>query len=164
MGVTIRESSSIPRAAAAPAPLGKGKRKFSEHPEPILESSDENDTDISLLEIMPAEPKPVAPSSKKNGSRQHRGESNSNPPPKKARTTDPLIPVSSKETIPPPSPIDQTTPPAPVNTPPPAPADQTTPPVPVNTPPPAPADQTPPDQSGEVFTNILYLFFGRKEF
>ncbi|XP_062103526.1 pollen-specific leucine-rich repeat extensin-like protein 1 [Humulus lupulus] len=147
MGVTIREPSSIPRAAAAPAPLGKGKRKVSEHPEPILQSSDENVMSTEDLFDLYCEPKPVTPLSKKKGSRQHRRESSKNSPTKKVRTGDPPMPVPSKETKPPPAPIDQTSPPAPVN--------HTHPLAPVNQPPPAPADQTPPDQTGEALTNIV---------
>ncbi|XP_062100599.1 proline-rich receptor-like protein kinase PERK8 [Humulus lupulus] len=142
-GVTIREPSSTPRAAAAPAPLGKGKQKVSEDLELILESSDEND----LFELY-SEPVPAAPSSKKKWSRPHRGESSKNPPTKKAQTGDPPVPVPSWVTTPPLAPLDQTSPPAPVDqTPPPIPADQT--------PPPAPADQTPPDQTGDALTRIV---------
>ncbi|XP_062104255.1 proline-rich receptor-like protein kinase PERK8 [Humulus lupulus] len=94
-----------------------------------------------------SEPEPAAPSRKKKGSRQHRGVSSSNPPKKKTQTADPPIPVPSKETMPPPAPIDQTSPPTLVN--------QTCPPTPLNQPPPAPADQTPPDQTGDALTNIV---------
>ncbi|XP_062114441.1 vegetative cell wall protein gp1-like [Humulus lupulus] len=94
-----------------------------------------------------SEPEPAARPSKKKGSKQHRGESSSNPPTKKTQIADPPIPVPSKETTPPPAPIDQTSPPAPT--------DQTRPPAPVNQHPPAPADQTPPDQTGEALTNIV---------
>ncbi|XP_062073786.1 allergen Asp f 7 homolog [Humulus lupulus] len=132
MGVTIREPSNTPRVAAAPDPPRKGKWKVSEHPEPILESSDENFMSAEDMFDLYNEPEPTAPSSKKNGSRQHRGESSSNPPAKKTQTADSPIPDPSKETMPPPTPIDQTSPPAPV--------DQTRPPAPVNQPPPAPAD------------------------
>ncbi|XP_062108674.1 vegetative cell wall protein gp1-like [Humulus lupulus] len=143
-GVTIREPSSTPRVAAAPAPPEKGKQKGFEHPEPILESSDDN---VEGLFDLYSELEPAAPSSKKKGSRQHRGESSSNPPAKKTQNADPPIPVPSKETTPPPAPIDQMSPPALV--------DQTRPPTPINQPPPAPADQTPPDQIGEALTNIV---------
>ncbi|XP_062089687.1 uncharacterized protein LOC133796226 [Humulus lupulus] len=148
MGVTIREPSSTPRAAASPTQQGKGKQKFSKHPEPILESSDENVMSAEDPFNLYSELDPVAPASKKKGSRQHRGESSSNPPTKKARTGDPQTPVPSKETTPPPAPIDQSSPPAP--------KDQTLPPAPANkTPPaPAPADQTPPDQIGEALMNM----------
>ncbi|XP_062075503.1 allergen Asp f 7 homolog [Humulus lupulus] len=132
MGVTIRELSSTPRAAVAPAPPGKGKQKVSEHSEPILESLYENVMSAEDLFDLYSEPEPIAPSSKKKRSRQHRGESSSNPPTKNTRTVDPPIPVPSKETTPPPAPIDQTSPPAPV--------DQTCPSAPVNQPPLAPAD------------------------
>ncbi|XP_062103586.1 uncharacterized protein LOC133814671 [Humulus lupulus] len=88
---------------------------------------------------MYSEPDPVTPASKKKGSRQHRGESSSNPPTKKAQTEDPPIPVPSKETTPPPAPVDQTSPPAPVD----------------QTPPPAPADQTLPDQKGKTLEEAL---------
>ncbi|XP_062119177.1 uncharacterized protein LOC133832918 [Humulus lupulus] len=46
-GVTIREPSSIPQAAAAPSQHGKGKQKLPEYPEPVLKSFDEN--------VMPSE-------------------------------------------------------------------------------------------------------------
>ncbi|XP_062116122.1 uncharacterized protein LOC133830212 [Humulus lupulus] len=147
MRVTIREPSSTPRAAVAPAPPGKGKQKESEHPEPILESSDENVMSAEDLFDLYNELEPAAPPSKKKGSRQHHGESSSNPLTKKVRTADPPMPAPSKETTPPPAPIDRTSPPAPVN--------QTHPPAPVNQPPPALADQTPPDQTGEDLTNIV---------
>ncbi|XP_062100895.1 uncharacterized protein LOC133806822 [Humulus lupulus] len=96
---------------------------------------------------MYSKPDPVAPSNKKKGSRKHRGESSWNPPTKKARTEDPLVPFPSKETTPPPTPIDQTSPLAPV--------DQTCPPAPANQTPPTHADQTPPDQIGEALTNMV---------
>ncbi|XP_062080458.1 uncharacterized protein LOC133785223 [Humulus lupulus] len=89
---------------------------------------------------------PVAPASKKNGSRQHRGESSSNPPTKKAQTGDPPVSDPSKETTPPPAPINQSSPPAP--------EDQTLPPSPANQTPPTPADQTPPDQTVEALMNM----------
>ena len=51
--VKIREPSSTPRAVAPPAPTGKGKKKASEPPAPIDESSDENDTVFSFLDSLP---------------------------------------------------------------------------------------------------------------
>ena len=52
-GVTIREPSSIPQAAAVPTQHGKGKQKLPEYPEPILQSFYENGTDFSLLDSLP---------------------------------------------------------------------------------------------------------------
>ncbi|XP_062118320.1 uncharacterized protein LOC133831934 [Humulus lupulus] len=147
MGVAIREPSSTLGAAAAPVPPGKGKQKVSEHPEPILESSYENIMSAEDLFDLYSEPEPAAPPSKKKWSRQHLGESSSIPLTKKIQIADPPTPASSKETTPPPAPIDQTSPPAPV--------DQTHPPAPVNQPPPTPTDQTPPDQTGEALKNIV---------
>ncbi|XP_062100501.1 uncharacterized protein LOC133806414 [Humulus lupulus] len=76
---------------------------------------------------------------------------------KKAWTGDPLVPVSSKETTPPPAPLDQMSPPAPTNqTSPPTPTDQTPPAAPADqAPPAAPADQAPPDQTGDALTSIM---------
>ncbi|XP_062113945.1 uncharacterized protein LOC133824949 [Humulus lupulus] len=89
-------------------------------------------------------PKATAPASRKKESRRHPGESSSNPSKKRARIEDPPAPVPSKETTPPPAPVDQTLPPALV--------DQTPPPVPV--------DSTPPDKSGntqgEAIMNIAF--------
>ncbi|XP_062093822.1 lysine-rich arabinogalactan protein 18-like [Humulus lupulus] len=85
-----------------------------------------------------SEPDTVAPASNKKGSRQPRGESSSNTPTKKAQTRDPPALVPSRETTPPPAPINQSSPLAPI--------DQTRPPAPANPTPPPPADQTPPDQ------------------
>ncbi|XP_062118818.1 uncharacterized protein LOC133832497 [Humulus lupulus] len=96
-----------------------------------------------------SEPDPVAPVSKKKGSRQHRGESNNNPPMKKTRTEDPPILVPSKETTPPPAPVDQPSPPAPM--------DQTLPPTPADQTPPTPTDQTPPNQTGEALMNMALI-------
>ncbi|XP_062118878.1 uncharacterized protein LOC133832569 [Humulus lupulus] len=146
-GVTIREPSSTPQAVVAPASPGKGKEKVSEHSEPIVESTDENVMSAEDLFNLYSEPEPAAPPSKKKGSRKHRGESSSNPLTKKFWTADPPMPAPSKETTPPPAPIDQTSPPTPV--------DQTHPLAPVNQPPPASGDQTPPDQTGEALANIV---------
>ncbi|XP_062103176.1 uncharacterized protein LOC133814199 [Humulus lupulus] len=91
---------------------------------------------------------PAAPSSKKKGSRPHRGERSKNPPTKKARTRDPPAPVPSRETTPPPAPFDQTSPSAPVDqTPHAAPADRL--------PPLAPVDQAPLDQTGDALMSIV---------
>ncbi|XP_062104325.1 uncharacterized protein LOC133815502 [Humulus lupulus] len=109
-------------------------------------------------------PVPTAPSSKKKGSRQHRGETNQNPPTKKARTGDPPTPVHSKETTPPPTPLDQTSPPAPTDQiSPPAPADQiapsadqASPAAPAGqAPPAAPTGQAPPDQTRDALMSIV---------
>ncbi|XP_062089694.1 lysine-rich arabinogalactan protein 18-like [Humulus lupulus] len=75
-----------------------------------------------------SQPKTTAPASRKKESRQHPGESSSNPSRKRTRTEDPPIPIPSKETTSPPAPVDQTSPPTPVDqNPPPSPADQTLP-------------------------------------
>ncbi|XP_062085943.1 vegetative cell wall protein gp1-like [Humulus lupulus] len=80
-----------------------------------------------------SQPKTTAPASRKKESRQHPGESNSNPSKKRARIEDPPVPVPSKETTPPPAPIDQNPSPAPTDpTPSPAPVDQTPLPTPVD--------------------------------
>ncbi|XP_062118844.1 uncharacterized protein LOC133832526 [Humulus lupulus] len=145
-GVTIRESSSTLRAAAAAAPSGKGKKKVSEHPAPILESSNDNAMSTEDLFELYSKAVPTAPLSKKKGSRPHRGESSKNSPTKKDQIGDPPMPVPSWETTPPSASLDQTSPPIHIDqTPPAAPADQTPPPVSIDqTPPAAPADQTPP--------------------
>ncbi|XP_062081093.1 proline-rich receptor-like protein kinase PERK1 [Humulus lupulus] len=73
---------------------------------------------------------PDAPASK-----QHRGECSKEPPAKKTRTENPSAAGPSKNTTPHPSPLEQQTPPASVeSTPsPPAPVDQTQPATPVQT-------------------------------
>ncbi|XP_062104263.1 extensin-like [Humulus lupulus] len=133
-GVTIREPSSLPRAAAIPTQHGKGKQKIPEHPEPILESSNENVMPFDDAFGLDSLPKATAPTSRKKESRRHPGESSSDPSKKRAQTEDPPTPVPSKETTPPPALIDQTPPLAPIDP----------------TPPPTPIDQTPPDQSGNT--------------
>ncbi|XP_062085872.1 vegetative cell wall protein gp1-like [Humulus lupulus] len=77
------------------------------------------------------------PGSRKKSSRCQPREGYSDPSAKKARTEDPPAPTPSKETTPPPGPIDQN-PLSPVN--------QTPPPAPADTTPPTFADQTPPGQ------------------
>ncbi|XP_062118962.1 actin cytoskeleton-regulatory complex protein PAN1-like [Humulus lupulus] len=83
---------------------------------------------------------PDAPASKKKASRQHREECSEEPPAKKSCTEDPPAKKSctedpSKNTIPPPSPLEQQTPPTPVESTlsPPASVDQTQPAAPVQT-------------------------------
>ncbi|XP_062100281.1 uncharacterized protein LOC133806174 [Humulus lupulus] len=109
-GVTIREPSNTLRAAAAPAPPGKGKQKASEHHEPTLEAFD-----------LYTNPTFVTPASRKKSNRCQPGEGCSDPSVKRARTEDPPAPTPSKETTPPPSPTGQT-PPAPIDQNPSAPA------------------------------------------
>ncbi|XP_062085487.1 proline-rich receptor-like protein kinase PERK8 [Humulus lupulus] len=127
-----------------PVNTGKGKQKLPEHPEPILESSDENVMPSDDAFDLYSQPKTTAPASRKKESRRHPGEGSSNPSKKRARTEDLHAPAPSKETTPPPAPIDQTPLPAPVD----------------STPPPAPVDQNPPDQSGntqgEATINIAF--------
>ena len=48
--MTINEPTDPPRPASVPVPPGKGKKKV---PKPILESSDENDTNFLLLDSLP---------------------------------------------------------------------------------------------------------------
>ncbi|XP_062080701.1 uncharacterized protein LOC133785488 [Humulus lupulus] len=90
----MREPSSTSRAATTPAPSGKGKKKVSEHPEPIVETSDENDM----------------PASRKKSNRRKDGEGCNDPSVKRARTEDPPAPTPTKETTPPLGPTDQTPP------------------------------------------------------
>ncbi|XP_062089660.1 uncharacterized protein LOC133796196 [Humulus lupulus] len=129
-GVTIREPSSIPRAAVPPPPQGKGKKKASEPLAPIDESSDENE--MASEDMFDMYNAPEAPASKKKASRQHHGECSKAPLAKKTRTVDPPIAGPSTNTTPPPSPLEQQTLPALVgSTPsPPAPAYQTQPTAP----------------------------------
>ncbi|XP_062100093.1 uncharacterized protein LOC133805965 [Humulus lupulus] len=62
--------------------------------------------------------------SRKKESRKHPGESSSNPSRKMTWTEDPPVLVPSKDTTPPPAPVDQTSPPTPIDqTPPPSPTD-----------------------------------------
>ena len=51
--MTIQEPSSNPQAATAPARHGKGKQKLPEYTEPVLDSSEKNGTDFSLLDNFP---------------------------------------------------------------------------------------------------------------
>ncbi|XP_062075181.1 uncharacterized protein LOC133779208 [Humulus lupulus] len=127
-GVTINEPIGAPRSAAAPAPLGKGKKKASE---PTLESSDENDMPVERAFDLYTKS-----ASKKKSHRRQSGEGCSNPPVKKSRTDDPPAPTPTKETTPRPAPSREATPPTPTNPDPPSPVKQT--------PPPAPVDPTPP--------------------
>ena len=78
---------------------------------------------------------PDAPASKKKASRRHRGECSKEPPAKKTRTEDLPVAGPSKNTTPPPSPLQQQSLPAPVGStpPPPAPVDQTQPTAPTQT-------------------------------
>ncbi|XP_062109646.1 uncharacterized protein LOC133821232 [Humulus lupulus] len=70
---------------------------------------------------------PAAPSSWKKESKWHRGESSNAPSTKKARTEDLPAAAPSKETTPPPAPLDQQSPLAPAkqNSTPPTPTNQT---------------------------------------
>ncbi|XP_062093826.1 uncharacterized protein LOC133799850 [Humulus lupulus] len=83
---------------------------------------------------------PTAPSSKKKESKRHRGESSKAPSTKKVWTGDPPAVILSRETMPPPSPLDETSPPAPTEQ---------------NPTPPEPADLTPHDQPGDVQTSTV---------
>ncbi|XP_062080947.1 uncharacterized protein LOC133785727 [Humulus lupulus] len=112
--VTIWEPSSTPRAAIAPAQQGKGKQKLSKHPEPILESSDENDKPTDKVFNLYTNPTTTTPASKKKSNRRQPREGCSDPSVKRARTKDPPAPTPSKETTPPPGPADQN-PPAPTD-------------------------------------------------
>ncbi|XP_062088543.1 predicted GPI-anchored protein 58 [Humulus lupulus] len=127
-GVTIREPSSTPRAAAPNAPKGKGKKKATEPLEPLNESSDENFMDSEcVFELYSAPDAPAAPSSKKKASKRHPGESNTMPQAKKPPTAGLLEDGPSANATQLPSPHEQQTPPAPAgSTPSPAaPTDQT---------------------------------------
>ncbi|XP_062088765.1 uncharacterized protein LOC133795328 [Humulus lupulus] len=121
--VTIREPSSILRASAPPAPLGKGKIKATEPPTPIDESSNEND--MSFEDVFEHYKATAASSGRKKDNKRTRGES-SKTASKKARTEDPLATVSMKENTPPPSPLEQpaSTPPVDQHSTPPTPVDQ----------------------------------------
>ncbi|XP_062119117.1 uncharacterized protein LOC133832850 [Humulus lupulus] len=134
-GVTITEPSSTPQAAAPPVSKGKGKKKATEPLQPLNKSSDENGTDLSILDSLPipcqlfdrdgkfnAPEAPAAPSSKR-----HPEESNKVPQAKKPRTAGLPEDGPSANATPPPSPHEQQTPPAPAgSTPSPAaPTDQT---------------------------------------
>ncbi|XP_062103834.1 lysine-rich arabinogalactan protein 18-like [Humulus lupulus] len=81
----------------------------------------------NVFDIYSAPEAPEAPSSKKKTSKRHPGESSKEPLAKKSRTADPSADGPSTNVMPPPSPLKQQTPPAPVGlTPsPPAPTDQT---------------------------------------
>ncbi|XP_062099889.1 actin cytoskeleton-regulatory complex protein PAN1-like [Humulus lupulus] len=131
-GVTINEPTGAPRPAAAPVPLGKGKKKATE---PILESLDEKGTDFTLLDSLPilchlfngddmdsenvldmycALEIPEPSASKKKASRWHQGESSKAPSAKKSCTADPPANVPSTNATPPTSPLERQSPPAPV--------------------------------------------------
>ncbi|XP_062100508.1 extensin-like [Humulus lupulus] len=118
-GVTIREPSNIPRAATILTQHGKGKQKLPKYTESILESSDENVMNSREAFDRYSKPKAKTSASKRKESRQHPGESSSDPSKKRARTKGPPTPVHSKETTPSPAPVNLT-PPAPVDPTPPA--------------------------------------------
>ncbi|XP_062114162.1 uncharacterized protein LOC133825200 [Humulus lupulus] len=132
IGVTIKEPSNIPRAAAVPTQHGKGKQKLPEYPQPILESFDENVMTSEEAFDLYRKPKGKTFASRRKESRRHPGESSSVPSKKRAKTEDPPTPVPSRETTPPPAPVNPT------------------PSAPVDLTPPASVNPTPPDQSGKA--------------
>ncbi|XP_062080539.1 uncharacterized protein LOC133785309 [Humulus lupulus] len=147
--MTINELTGSPRHAAAPAPPGKGKKKATE---PILESSDENDTDFMLLDslLIPchlfdgddmlaecAFDLYTKSASKKKSHKRQSGEGCSNRPTKKPRIDDPPTPTPTREATPPPAPTREATPPTPTNPDPPSPVRQTPPLAPIDPMPPA---------------------------
>ncbi|XP_062079289.1 uncharacterized protein LOC133783657 [Humulus lupulus] len=105
----------------------------------VRETTAGNSTAMSSEDLFKLYNVPTVPSSKKKESRRHCGESSKAPPTKNARTRDPPAAVPSRETTPPPAPLDQTSPLAPT--------DQTSPPAPDQTPPQAPTSQMPPAQT-----------------
>ncbi|XP_062089150.1 proline-rich receptor-like protein kinase PERK8 [Humulus lupulus] len=130
-GMTIREPSITPRAAAAPAPPRKGKQKQT----PLIIFPD--CLYVSFPADMPVERAfdlYTNPACNKKSSRRRPGEGCSDPSAKRARTEDPPAPTPTKETTPPPTPVNQN---------PPAPVDQTPPAAPADITPPVSTDQTP---------------------
>ncbi|XP_062100527.1 uncharacterized protein LOC133806441 [Humulus lupulus] len=147
-GVTINKPTGAPRPVAASAPPGNGKKKATE---PILESSDENNTNFTLLDSLPipfhlfdgddmlaerAFDLYTKSTSKKKSHRCQFGEGCSNQPAKKPRTDDPPASTPTKETTPPPAPTRKLTPPTLTNPDPSSPVGQTPPPAPVDPMPP----------------------------